>query len=655
MFQRMRIGTKIGAALVLAVVVSVLLTTAASVRIASFLVGEAVEMRLSALSLQLKSALALEAERAVSLADAVAGNTAVQAAFAAGDRTALESMLAPGFEALKSRHGVEQFQFHTAPATSFLRLHALKKFGDDLSSFRLTVVAVNRDGKPVSGLENGVAGLGMRGVVPVLHQGRRVGSVEFGLSFGAPFFERFTETTGAHAGLFLMQKDGSLKAFASTLPQDYALDLEALRSALGGDRLRERAVAGTRTLAELATPVTDYSGSVIGVAVLAFDRDHLDGMLGGVWAWAGGLAAVILIGVGLLTWAIDHGIAVPLGRLIAVMTRLADGETEVTIPGLGRRDEVGAMCRAVKIFMDHRLRAEALEREARAEQEARVCRAGQIEALTAAFDSTVASMLETVASAAVQLRGSADALTGTSGQVSEHVDVVGGAVAEAGVGVDSVSGAAEHLGSTIELVSRQVQRQAELAGGAAAAALDSSGKVQALADAARRIGDILGLITAIAEQTNLLALNATIEAARAGAAGKGFAVVAAEVKSLAGQTRKATDDISGHIRTIAGLTDGAVESITAITSRIQEIDRLSAEVSDAVGQQQAATGEIARTASQTADRTRDVTAQMGGLTSAAGIVNQHASGMLQASGELARQSERLRGHVHQFLVDVRAA
>ena len=227
-----------------------------------------------------------DARRALSMADAIATNTEVQAAFAARDRDALARMTVPGSAHMKSAHAVAQVQFHSPPAMSFLRLARPDKFGDDLSSFRFTVVEVNKTKKPVSGLEYGVEGLGIRGVVPVFKDKEHLGSVEVGLSFGKPFFDEFKRATGADVA-FLLKTPKGFETFASTFAQLPAFAGDDLKAALerASDmrmmthrrrRLRPDAGAGRATIA--ATP--------IGVHVLAVDRSGFTEALARARLWS---------------------------------------------------------------------------------------------------------------------------------------------------------------------------------------------------------------------------------------------------------------------------------------------------------------------------------------------------------------------------------
>ena len=212
----LKIGHRLGIALMALTLATVAIIVVVNHNTQKNMIAVAEHRELRAYSRQLSASLDGEARRALSLADQVASLPDAQAAFAGKDRDRLAAMFGPGFADMKKNHGVRQFQFHLPPATSFLRVHKVEKFGDDLSGFRHTVVETNNNIKKVSGLEVGVAGLGMRGVTPVHHNGTHIGSVEFGLSFGQPFFDTFKTNTGTEVSLFV-QREGKFSVFASRL------------------------------------------------------------------------------------------------------------------------------------------------------------------------------------------------------------------------------------------------------------------------------------------------------------------------------------------------------------------------------------------------------------------------------------------------------
>jgi methyl-accepting chemotaxis protein len=368
-----------------------------------------------------------------------------------------------------------------------------------------------------------------------------------------------------------------------------------------------------------------------------------------------GIALAVVIAIAVLM--VQFGVARPVGKLVEAMRAIAAGDFDVALPGLGRKDEVGAIAGAVE-----GIKAAAIaraEREAEQKQAADAAAAGERRAamhkLAGDFEKAVGGIVGTVSSAATELEAAAGTLTKTAETTQELSGVVAAASEQASGNVQSVASAAEEMASSVGEIGRQVQESNKIATDAVRQAQTTDAQIAELAQAASRIGDVVKLITAIAEQTNLLALNATIEAARAGEAGKGFAVVAQEVKALAAQTAKATDEISGQIAGMQVATQQSVSAIKAIGSTITRISEITATIAAAIEEQGAATVEISRNVQQAAKGTTQVAGHIADVNRGAGETGTASSQVLSSARSLASESNHLKVEVSKFLDTVRAA
>ncbi|MFN8760032.1 MAG: methyl-accepting chemotaxis protein [Tagaea sp.] len=429
---------------------------------------------------------------------------------------------------------------------------------------------------------------------------------------------------------------------------------QVVAAALGGaanlDAIEERFVEAFERLEEAA----EQSSAAIVAFVNAAETEAAAVKLRFLAAIAA--SALLAVGAfGALAGLIGRSLSTAGGTLEKQIGSLAADDLDVTIAGVQRRDEVGAMARALEILKDGRAKARALERGLEQDRARRETRAKQLETLTAEFQDRIGEVVQTVSTASSQLSGAAGSMNATAGEASAKSGAVAAASEQSAANVARIARAADELSAALSDIGRQVARTAAVASEATAQSRRTNERMTGLSDAAQKIGDVVKLISAIAGQTNLLALNATIEAARAGEAGKGFAVVASEVKNLASQTAKATEDIAAQVEAIQGATGESVSAIAAIGDTIAELNRIAADVAAAVDGQMSATSEIARNVQDATNVTREVTDSLGGVARAAGQTGAVAAQVEAASGDLARQAAMLRTQVDRFVADVAAA
>jgi len=368
-------------------------------------------------------------------------------------------------------------------------------------------------------------------------------------------------------------------------------------------------------------------------------------------ALAIGAVIIVICGMG-----IGSFFAKPIRALTEIMMALAGGDKSVVVIGTKRGDEIGDMARTVEVFKENaiemeQMQAEQEEMKRRAEGEKRQAMLD----MAGSFETSVGAVVGAVSSASTELQSTAESMSATAEETSRQSTAVAAASEEATTNVQTVAAAAEEMSATVDEIGRQVSASTEIANRAVDEAGRTNDTVQGLAEAAQKIGEVVDLISDIAEQTNLLALNATIEAARAGDAGRGFAVVAAEVKSLANQTAKATEEIASQIGTMQSATGDAVGAIEGIGKTIGEINEIATTIASAVEEQGAATQEIARNVQQAAQGTGEVSSNIASVTEAAGETGASARQVLDAAGQLSKDSETLKAEVDKFLTQVRAA
>ncbi|MCV6548220.1 MAG: methyl-accepting chemotaxis protein [Cohaesibacter sp.] len=366
-----------------------------------------------------------------------------------------------------------------------------------------------------------------------------------------------------------------------------------------------------------------------------------------------GAAMLLLIG-GLATWFVRSAMA-PLKLLNDGVTRLAKDDLNVQLPNSKKKDEIGELSRAVEVLRNNAIERRRLEEQARDEQESRTKRQRAIESMIDGFRSSSDELLNDVTQNMSTMQQTAQGLFGMAADTADKATSSASASEVASGNVQTVASAAEELASSIEEIKRQVDETANVVNRATEATRHTNEKVSGLSNSAQKIGDVVSLIQDIAEQTNLLALNATIEAARAGEHGKGFAVVASEVKELANQTSKATEEISSQITEIQGATNEAVDAIAGIASTMEKVNEYTNSISIAVDEQGAATFEISQNVTQAASGTQQVAGNMSGLQESVSQTTQSVEQVQQSSSNAAQQTDRLRNEVDAFLKNVASA
>jgi methyl-accepting chemotaxis protein len=354
-------------------------------------------------------------------------------------------------------------------------------------------------------------------------------------------------------------------------------------------------------------------------------------------------------------WIMIVGLARPIASMSTAMLRLARHDTGAATPGLGRGDEIGAMADALEQFRRGIVEADQAMTERVAEQEAKARRAESLEALVGAFEQQMGELASHLAGEAGTLQTAARSMSQSVGETSRETASVAAAAEQARGSVQAVANATETLAAAIADIGRQGAESTRIAGDAVADVQRTDRVVQVLAAAARKIDEVLKLISDVAAKTNLLALNATIEAARAGEAGKGFAVVASEVKSLAGQTARATEEIAGQVRQIQDATGETVAAVQGIGTVVERVGAIAASIAAAVEVQSTATAEIARNVKQAAAGTREVSDSIDQVSRRAATTGASAEEVLAAASQVAGQADALEAEMGRFGTTFRAA
>ena len=638
MLKNVNINVKIGLGVLLSVLLTTLMLSFLSMSNMKTVLSAAETRELESYYSQALAQLEAEGRVAEMMSSLIANIPQVQQNFADGNRDALAEMLVPSFKVLKKNpdYAARQFQFHLPPATSFLRVHKPQKFGDDLSSFRKTVVKTNSSKKPVRGLEKGVAGLGVRGMVPVFNSGAHTGSLEFGMSFGQPFFDNFKAQTDIDLALHLVS-DGRLKHFAGTIDEASRLDDATLDAGLDKVTEVQQHMVNGRDAGHVSGPIRDFSGKVIGVLEVAMDRSYYASAISNQRneTIVIGLIA-LLIGV-FFSFVLTRTISKPICDVVVALNDIAAGEGDLT----RRLDEEGnnELARLGKAFNKFAEKIRNVIVEVSSSTETLSLSADEMSSIAQSTRMSVdqqKSGVEQVAAAINEMSASVQEVATNTGDAANSANEADDQAKQINIIVDETVKSVSKLANEVQQIGSVINE---------------------LQNQTQNIDTVLDVIKGIAEQTNLLALNAAIEAARAGEQGRGFAVVADEVRTLASRTQDSTQEIQEIIESLQSGANSAVEamksgseeaevtlqkageaeaSLVTITRAIESISGMNTQIATSAQEQSAVANDINQN-----------------ISSISVLADQSADGVTnaqQVSGKLSTLSNHLYDLLGEFKV-----
>ena len=601
----------------------------------TFLQGE--QLQLQAKYEQVQKVFQDSAAEALAMAFVVSEMPDVQRLFAERNRTELTRITLPMFKNLKEQLHLAQFQFLTPPATSFLRLHKPEKFDDDLSAIRQTVVQANQQKQSVSGLEIGVAGLGLRGVVPVLFEGKHVGVVEFGKDLDDALVMPLKEKFGVDVSV--IAPDGNSFKF---LAKTHSLTIPEGRYPFLRTIMEQKSVVfdqvhkDGKDLLTVYGPLKDYSGKTIGILAIPSDISAtVAAISANLYKMIAVGAAFLIILLFSLNFVLNLLMKTPLRRLIDQFEKAGKGDLTQRVTGKGLkagvdqegRDEFAELGASFNAFMSN---VQGMVTELQDSVQSMAASSGELSTLAKGMEEGARTSSERTNSVAAAAE-----------EMSANMNSVAAASEQAATNVNMVATATEEMSSTISRIAENTEQASSITRTAVEQARGATEKVNILGQAASEISKVTEVISEISEQTNLLALNATIEAARAGEAGKGFAVVANEIKALAKQTSDATQQIKLQIEGIQASTGATIDEIREITRVIDQVNEIVTTIAKAIEEQAATTSEIGGNVVQAAQGITEVNENVAQTSAVSGDIASDISGVSGVIQEMSRSASEV--------------
>lgn len=636
MFNKLKIRTRIilGISVLLVVMMSVILPLVLSEF--SSQIESAEQRELEKIYHQIVSDIDASGRIAEAMAIVVANTPENSSQFYNRQRDLLNERNQPIFKLLKKEFAVRQFQFHLPPATSFLRVHKPKKFGDDLSGFRKTVIQTNQSQQRIRGLEKGVAGIGIRGLAPVSHNGKHIGSVEFGMSFGQPFFDNFKLEHKVDVALQIPSEQ-KFKVFGSTFKVEQFSNTEQLRKIMQDNPIHQDVVIDDLNYTLYQRSITDFSGKPVGVVSILINNEEsierinttrLNLIIIGIVA--------LIIGI-IIAYLLAGSIVNPINRATSAMSDIAQGDGDLTHRiETDSQDEVAELAQAFNLFVSkiHHTIEQVTE-----VTDSLASSAQQMSGITGESQHAAETQQKQTELAATAM----NEMAATAQEVAQHASNAADAARQSTKATEGGKKAVGQTITTIEKLANEIN--------------ESTDAIDKLEQDSKAIDSVLDVISNIAGQTNLLALNAAIEAARAGERGRGFAVVADEVRTLASRTQDSTSEIQNIIEQL----QSAAQSTASIMRRSNETTSISVEQAKHAGEALDDIAEkvstitemnlqIANAANEQGAVSSEINVNINTINEGVSQISDNASQTSEASTNLTELSSRLKELINHFKI-----